>query len=309
MLLEEELARFKPDKDTVLTIGVFDGVHLGHQRLISELTGQARQRGMLSAVVTFRQHPQQVLGQEALPFLTDTVTREELLTEEGVDIIAMLSFTEELSHLDARQFMCLLQKHLRMRALVVGPDSALGRHREGDIDALHRLGEEMGFSLTVVPQMTLNGETVSSTAIRRALAEGDMQKVHRLYGRLFSLRGKVVAGAGRGAGLGFPTANLQIEPSQALPPDGVYASWAYVGGKRYPSMTNVGTCPTFGPCDRTVEVYIIGYQEDIYGRELKIELVERVRDEKKFDTVDELKKQMAEDVRLGEAILGSAHDH
>ena len=190
-----------------------------------------------------------------------------------------------------------------MRGLVVGPDFALGKNREGDIDVLQKLGQEMNFSFTVVPPLLKNGEVVSSTVLRKALANGDMRKVRELVGRPFSLKGKVVAGAGRGAGLGFPTANIDLSSKHALPPDGVYAGWAYINGKEHRAMVNIGKCPTFGGCEQTVEAYVVDYKGDLYRRELKIDIMARLRDEKKFDTVEELKKQMAEDVRRGTALL------
>lgn len=306
MSVEAELARFSPDRDMLLTIGVFDGVHLGHKHLISELVTQARQQDLLSGVVTFRQHPQEVLQpQTGLPFLTDLSERNNLLKGEGVAVIIPLTFTAESSQLSARQFVDLLRKYLRMRGLVIGPDFALGRNREGTADALCTLGREKGFSVTVVPAVTINGEIVSSTAIRKALADGNMKKVRRLAGRPFSLHGQVVTGAGRGVALGFPTANLDIAPEQAIPADGVYATWACIDGRTYPSMTNIGQNPTFNDRRRAAEVYVVDYQSDLYGRELKIDFVERLRDEKKFDTVAELKKQIAEDVKRGKAILNS----
>ena len=286
MQVEEELAKLSPKKDMLLTIGVFDGVHLGHKYLISQLMENAKQQNLLSGVVTFRQHPQEVLSPPTkLPFLTDLAQRTNLLKNEGVEAIIPLPFTTELAQLSPRQFLSLLKKHLRMRGLVIGPDFALGRGREGDTNTLQKLGQDMNFSVTLVPPLLINGEVVSSTSIRKVLADGDMKKVHKLMGRPFSLRGKVVAGAGRGVGLGFPTANLDINPNQALPPDGVYAGWAHIDGKMYPSMANIGQCPTFGSCERTVEAYLIDYQGDIYGRKLKIDIVARLRDEKKFDTV------------------------
>ena len=306
MSVEEELARAAPSKDTLLTVGVFDGVHLGHKYLISKLVEQARQQDLLSGVVTFRQHPQEVLHPETkLPFLTDLDERINLLRSEGVKIIVPISFTAESARLSARQFVKLLRKYLRMRGLVIGADFALGRNREGNADALRALGQEMGFSVTVVPAVILNGEVVSSTTIRKALSKGDIEKVHRLTGRPFSLHGQVITGARRGVALGFPTANLDVAPEQALPPDGVYATWAYIDGGAYQSMTNIGHNPTFGDRKHAVEVYIVDYQGDLYGRELKIEIMERLRDEKKFSTMEELKQQMAEDVKRGKAILGS----
>jgi len=306
VLVEEELSRFSPERDTLLTVGVFDGVHLGHKRLISRLLEEAGQRNLLSGVVTFRQHPEELLSPRTqLPFLTDIEERIGLLKNEGVDMIIPLSFTTELAQLSARQFVGLLQKYLRMRGLVIGSDFALGKGREGDTDTLEKLGQDMNFSVTVVPPFVINGEVVSSTAIRKAMAAGDMKKVNKLTGRPFSLQGKVITGAGRGVGLGFPTANLDISSKQARPPDGVYASWAHIDGKIYQSMVNIGQCPTFGGGEGTVEAYLVDYRGDLYGRELKIDIVARLRDEKKFDTVEELKEQVAEDVRQGKKILNS----
>jgi riboflavin kinase/FMN adenylyltransferase len=306
VLVEEELTRFSPGKDTLLTVGVFDGVHLGHKHLLSKLLEQARQKDLLSGVVTFHQYPEDLFASPTkLPFLTDMEARISLLKKEGVDIVVPLSFTTELAQLGARQFVGLLQKYLRMRGLVIGPDFALGRGREGDAATLQRLGQDMNFSVMVVPPLEINGEIVSSTAIRKSLADGNMKKIRQLSGSSFSLRGKVVSGTGRGEDLGFPTANLDISPGQALPPDGVYASWAHIDGKVYHSMTNIGQCPTFGDCERTVEAHLVDYSGDIYGRELKIDLVDRLRDEKKFASADELKAQVAEDIKQGKTILES----
>ena len=306
MPVEEELARLSPNKDTLLTIGVFDGVHLGHKYLISQLKEHARQQNLLAGVVTFRQHPQEVLSpQTKLPFLTDLAERTKLLKNEGVDTIITLSFTPELAQLSAQEFVSLLKKHLRMRGIVIGPDFALGRNREGDANTLRTLGQDMNFSVTVVPPMVINDEVASSTAIRKALTDGDMKKVHQLIGRSFSLHGRVTTGAGRGVELGFHTTNLDIYPEQALPADGVYATWAYVDDTVYQSMTNIGKCPTFGYNERTVEVYILNYDSDLYGHELKIDIIERLRDEKQFNTTEELRKQIIEDVNQGRAILSS----
>ena len=306
MQVEEELVGLLPKKDMLLTIGVFDGVHLGHKYLLSQLTEHARQQDLLSGVVTFRQHPQEVLSpQTRLPFLTDLAERTNLLKNEGVEAIITLSFTSELAQLSARQFVSLLKRYLRMRGLVIGPDFTLGRNREGNIDSLRTLGQDMNFTVTVIPPVVINGEVVSSTAIRNALASGDMKRVLNLAGHPFSLNGRVTSGAGRGLELGFPTANLDIVPEQALPADGVYATWAYIDGKAYQSMTNIGKRPTFGGSQRTVEVYVLDYHSDLYGHELKIDIMARLRSEERFDTVDELKKQITEDIKQGRAILNS----
>jgi len=306
MRVEEELAQLSPKKDMLLTIGVFDGVHLGHKYLISQLKELARQQNLLSGVVTFRQHPREVLlPQTKLPFLTNLSQRVSLLKGEEVEAIVSLSFNRELAQLSARQFVSLLKKYLRMQGLVIGPDFALGKNREGDTNNLHALGQEMNFSVTVVPPIMMNGEVVSSTTIRNALAEGDMKRVHDLAGRPFSLYGCVIAGITRGTELGFPTANLEIDPEQALPPDGVYTALAYIDNKTYQSMTNIGQRPTFSNGLRTVEAHVLDYHGNLYARELRIDLIERLRDEKQFNTAEELKKQITEDIKQGKAILNS----
>ncbi len=306
MPVEEELAELSPEKDMLLTIGVFDGVHLGHKYLISQLTEYARQQNLLSGVVTFRQHPREVLSPRTkLPYLTNLAEKVSLLKNEGIDAIITLSFTQALAQLSAGQFVGLLKKYLRMGGLIIGPDFTLGRNREGNADTLRTLGQDMHFSVTVIPPLMVNGEVVSSTAIRDALAGGDMKRVINLIGRSFSLEGRVTTGAGRGAKLGFPTVNLDIDHKQALPADGVYATWIHIDDKAYQSVTNIGRRPTFGGKGRTVETYILNYHSNLYRHELKIDIVERLRDEKRFDTVEELKKQITEDVKQGIALLDS----
>jgi riboflavin kinase/FMN adenylyltransferase len=304
MQVETELAKFSPEKDMLLTIGVFDGVHLGHRHLIARLTGLARRQGLMSGVITFSLHPREVLAPRTrLPFLTDIERRIELLKSEGVEAVIPLSFTPELARLTPKEFLGLLKKHLRMKGLVIGPDFALGKNREGDTNVLRQLGEEMDFSLTVVPPLTIDGEVASSTAIRQALAEGDMKRAQKLMGRPFRLHGEVVAGYGRGVKLGFPTANVDTGREQALPADGVYTSRAYIDDQAYQAMTNIGINPTFGGNRRLVEVYIMGYDGDLYGRELAIDIIERLRGEIQFENPEELKKQIAEDVKRGKATL------
>jgi riboflavin kinase/FMN adenylyltransferase len=304
MQVEAELAKFKAKKDMLLTIGVFDGVHLGHRHLIAKLTELARKQKLASGVITFSQNPKGVLSpQSQLPFLTDIERRIELIKDVGIDEVIPLTFTPELAALSPREFLELLKKHLRMKGLVIGPDFALGKNREGNTNVLRNLSEEMGFSLTVVPPLTTDGEVVSSTAIRQALAEGDMKRAQKLMGRPFRLHGRVARGDKRGAELGFPTANLEIGAEQALPADGVYTSRAFIDARAYPAMTNIGFQPTFGGDKRLVEVYLMDYRGDLYGRELAVEIIERLRGEIKFDSPEELKKQIAEDVKRGKATL------
>ncbi|HJX69899.1 MAG TPA: bifunctional riboflavin kinase/FAD synthetase [Dehalococcoidia bacterium] len=304
MRVEEELAKFTPQREAVLTIGVFDGVHLGHQHLIQYLKRQALVRDYLGGVVTFANHPQQFLSpQTSLACLTSLEEKVGLLRQLDIELIVPLSFTLELAQLPAHHFVYLLQKHLKMRGLVVGPDFALGQGREGDVFFLHSLGKEAGFTVDVVSPKVIDGEPVSSTIIRQALAQGDMQKVNRLLGRPFSLSGQVAHGVERGKHLGSPTANLSVNSAHALPADGVYVTKAYLSNHAYPSVTNIGFRPTFGEGERTVEVYLLDFEGRLYGKELKIELLERLRDERRFPNPEELKAQISRDVEQAREIL------
>jgi riboflavin kinase/FMN adenylyltransferase len=302
--IEKELAEVKPQKDTLLTIGVFDGIHLGHRRLLTRLRDEARKKNCLSSVVTFKSHPKAVLSREnKLLWLSDIETRIDLIRDLGIDLVVVLPFTSELARLTAQRFVQLLKEYLKMRGLIVGPDFALGKGREGDVDKLRLLGREMGFSVEVIPPVVVDDQVVSSSAIRQALTRGDMKKVEKLFGRFFSLEGLVVSGDKRGRALGFPTANLELKPEQALPSDGVYATIAHVGRKLMPSVTSIGVRPTFGGGKRLVETYIIDYEGELLGQKLTIDLVDRLRDEKRFVIVEELKSQMARDVERAGKIL------
>jgi riboflavin kinase/FMN adenylyltransferase len=304
--VEKELARVRPQQEMLLSIGVFDGVHLGHQRLLAHLRDEARSKNRLSGVVTFKSHPEVVLGGEnKLLWLNDLETRISLLRNLGIDIVVALPFSSELSRLTARRFVQLLKEHLKMRGLIIGPDFALGRNREGNSEKLQILGEEMGFSVEVIPAVVIDGYVVSSSTMRQALARGDMKKVEKFIGRLFSLSGQVVSGDKRGRSLGFPTANLDLKPEQALPGDGVYATITHTDDDSLPSVTNIGVRPTFGGNQRLVETYILDFEGDLLGQKLTIDLVDKLRDEERFDTVEELKAQMIKDVAQSRQILNA----
>ncbi|APV44296.1 riboflavin kinase / FMN adenylyltransferase [Dehalogenimonas formicexedens] len=302
--LEKELAAFRPDRPTALTIGVFDGVHLGHQALITETLRQAKRNDLLPAVVTFAGHPRRVLGKhEELPHLTSLEQRTGLLRETGIDAIIVLTFTKELASVSAEEFLSLLVKRLKLTQLVIGPDFALGKGREGNIESIKTIGARLGFGVTVVPPLLKNGQKVSSTLIRKAMAESDMAKVHDFLGRYFSLEGPVVKGEGRGATIGIPTANIKVPLDQALPADGVYATIACLEGKSMPSITNIGTRPTFGGGHRTIETHLLNFNGDLYGRSLEIAIIEQIRPEKKFSSAAELLSQIAGDIENAKELL------
>lgn len=302
--VEKELAKFKPQKKTFLSIGIFDGVHLGHQRLLSHLKQKAESKGCLSGVVTFKTHPESVLSPGiTIPWLVQLEDRIALIREIGIDIIAVLSFTPELSQLSAREFVQILKNSLRMCGLIVGPDFALGRNREGNIESLRALGRELGYSVEVFPPITLDGTVISSSTIRQLLLQGDVRRVEKLVGRRFTIKGQIVSGDRRGTRLGFPTANLQIEPDQALPADGVYATIAYIDGQPLLAVTNIGVRPTFGGDKRLVETHVLDYDGNLLGQQLKIEFLERIREEKRFAKAEDLKAQINRDIEKARKIL------
>jgi riboflavin kinase/FMN adenylyltransferase len=304
MKIEQELASITPQGETLLTIGVFDGVHAGHRYLLEKLQQRAAEKNLLSGVVTFNPHPQSVLHPHSqLLWLNNPGDRVRAFQELGVKIVTVLTFTLKVAQLSAQDFMSLLKKHLKMQGIVVGPDFALGRSQEGDINMLRTLGHEMNFSVEVIPPFTIDGEVVSSTLIRQALIQGDMRRAGRLMGRYFYLRGKVITSDKRGRVLGFPTANLDISPQQALPGNGIYATITQVNGKRFPSATNIGIRPTFGEGEKTVETHLLNYKGDLYGKDIRLEFVQKLRDEQRFPSSEELKAQIEKDVREVEAIL------
>ena len=306
MKIEKELARVSPDRDSVVTIGVFDGVHKGHTHLISYLAREARRAGRLSGVVTLRNHPASVLSSDFKPFyLTDVEDRVRRIEKIGVDFVVPVTFDLELSGLSARAFASLLQDHLQMAGLVIGPDFALGHRREGDAATLASLGQEMGFSVHVVEPLIEDGQPIKSTAIREALATGDVTDAAGLLGRNFVLTGTVVEGQGRGQPLGFPTTNLEIPEGMAVPGDGIYATWAVLGTRRLMAATSIGTRPTFGAGPRAVEAFIMDFEGDLYGQQLRLEFVRWLRGEERYASVRDLQEQVEKDIDQARAILRS----
>lgn len=304
MNIEAELARHTPARPTLLTIGVFDGVHRGHLGLLGHLAARAREKSCLAGVVTFKTHPEKVLGRrDTLPWICTLQERTRLLRAAGMGVVAPVTFTRGVAALTARDFVLLLKKNLNMCGLVLGPDFALGRGRQGSPDYLQQLGDELGFRVEVVKPARLDGGIISSSAIRQLLAEGHINKVNDMLGRYFSLEGRVVTGDRRGRTLGFPTANLKVQPEQAMPKDGIYATLAHLGDRTLPSVTNIGVRPTFDGLKRLIETFIFDFSGDVYRRKLTIELVARLRDEMRFNSAGELKEQMTRDVAKAGDIL------
>ena len=296
MSFRQILADAVPDGDTVLTIGVFDGVHRGHRHLLDRLI-QRSQPGCRSAVVTFSNHPAAVLRPDhPVSFLTTPEEKIGLLRQHGIELVIPLEFTPELSQVGADEFARLLVNSLRMKGLVVGPDFAFGRGRQGNEAYLKEVGRELGFWVETVDPLLVDGGPVRSRRVREAVSSGDVELGNRLLGRKFQLSGEVVRGDGRGRELGFPTANVNIPGGMLLPEDAIYATWAVVGGRRLPSATSIGIRPTFGLTERLVEVYIMDFAEDLYGQAIGVEFVERLRGQEKFSGIDALIHQVNQDV-------------
>jgi riboflavin kinase/FMN adenylyltransferase len=239
-----------------------------------------------------------------MQYLTSLEERLELLRDLGLDLVVPLTFTSELAETAPRSFVTILREELDMRLLVMGPDNAFGRNREGSPEAMAELGKELGFEIALMPApLSSEQVTVSSTAIRNALAEGDLPAVEALLGRRYSLRGPVVLGDRRGRTLGFPTANIGVTADRALPAFGIYATWAFVGETRHQSATSIGVRPQFDGEHPSVETFIFDFDEDLYDQTLRIELVQRLRPELKFESVEALITQMHADVALSREIL------
>ena len=293
----DELAAAKVEGGSVLTLGVFDGVHLGHGHLLEQLKALARQRGLSSVVITFRNHPRTVLAPGApVTYIWPLEERLELLRSTGVDHVIPLTFTKELSQLTPRQFVELLTGSLGMKGFLVGPDFALGKDRAGTAPVLEALGREWDYTLTTVQPLSHRGQVVSTTAVRECLQAGDMDLAAELLGRPFSLFGDIVTGDRRGRTLGFPTANISVAPDIALPADGIYCTIATVDGRSRDSVTSIGVRPTFGELQRTVETYIMDFDGDLYGQPMRIDLLRRIREERRFSGAEELVAQMKRDV-------------
>ncbi len=304
MKLDNELSRLCPNQDTLLTIGVFDGIHLGHQQLIQKLKQKASESKLLPGVVTFDPHPRYIItpGIE-LPCLTTPLEKVEILSSMGLGIVALITFTKDVAGLSARDFLIKLKKHLRMKGLLIGPDFAMGHGREGSADNLFSLSKELEFSLEILSGISMNGDIISSTSIRKALTNGDLKKVTLLLGRPFALTGTVVKGDERGRLIGYPTANMKVKKDKTIPADGIYITRIWLDGKPCNAVTSIGLRPTFEKQERTVETYILDFSGDLYGQRLKLEFLERLRDEKKFSSVEELIKGIAQDVEQARAFF------
>ena len=292
-------------KDVILTIGFYDGIHKGHQEIIRYVTDQAKRRKGKSCIITFPFHPFGFFSGRPLSLITTWEEKEEILAQIGIDLVVLLDFTSRLASLSPHSFIEKIRQVLEIREMVVGEDFVFGNKREGDVRWLRENEKVFEYKLKVIPCLKVGQEKVSSSLIRDWLKEGEVKKTTLWLGRYPTILGKVIEGKRRGRNLGYPTANLEPCPQKLLPGPGVYAGKVMVAENYYKGIVNVGSKPTFKDMSFGVEVHILGFQDDIYGEEIKIELVARLREIEQFSSSLDLAKRLEEDKREAEKILDS----
>lgn len=293
-------------RGSIVTLGSFDGVHRGHQQILLEIAGRARRTGRRSVLVTFHPHPLRIVRPAAAPkLLTTPAEKKACLAAFGLDYVLFLRFTPELQQYSARRFVEeILLGRLGMKELVIGHDHAFGKGREGTADFMRSLGEELGFAVDVISGVRQGDALVSSSVVRRHLGEGDVVAAANALGRPYSLEGLVVEGMKKGRELGFPTANIRIdEPEKLLPRPGVYAVRGIVDGESLPGLLHLGPRPTFSDFPPSVELHLLDWSGDLYGKWVRVELCSYLREVERFDSVDDLVAQMHVDAARGREIL------
>ncbi len=291
-----------------LTIGVFDGVHRGHQQIIKKLTAGAHEQGVPAVVLTFEPHPAKLFGRGEIKLLTLPDERAELLGSFGVDVVITHAFDQNVANTTAFDFMQQLKSQLGMSHLVLGYDSTVGKNREGNATRLKEIGEELRYTVEVVAALSDESGVISSTEIRKLIEVGNVREAMRLMGHPYSLHGPVIHGDARGRTIDVPTANVGYShKDKMIPANGIYACWAYLDGQKYQAATNIGINPTFTPNKQipNVEAHLLKFRHEIYGEDLKLEFIARLRDELRFNSVEKLLDQIWKDIENTKRILKS----
>jgi riboflavin kinase/FMN adenylyltransferase len=307
MHVVSDVAALERARPTILTIGSFDGVHRGHQYLIRQVVDRARACDYDSMVLTFDPRPEVILRPDSLQ-LTDAAEKARIIAALGPDVLAILPFSRELAQVKAGAFLSLILDHVNLAEVWVGADFAFGHKREGTVDFLIRSGQHVGFAVHIVSRQPLDGIPISSTKVRELIEVGNVARAAAFLGHYVGFTGTVTSGFGRGAKLGFPTANVQHSPYQFLPAVGIYAGYLRVEGQRLPAAISVGYNVQFDGETVSVEAYVLDFSSDLRDREVGVEFVARIRDEQKFDTVDDLLVEMHRDVEKTRAILDQAEE-
>jgi riboflavin kinase/FMN adenylyltransferase len=285
---------------SIVAIGNFDGIHLGHQKILKCLEKTAKEYGFFSLVLTFFPHPGKILGKNKLKMIQTLDQRIRQIKKFDIQALLIIPFDAQFASLTGQDFIQkIVLNTLRAKAIIVGKNFYFGKNREGDVSLLHRLSSKFKFRVCSIPAVIQNGETVSSSLIRNLLQEGKVEKANRLLGRPYEIEGEVVKGQSRGKALGFPTANIETE--NEIIPQGVFITQTRVGSTMLPSMTNVGKQPTFDQKDLHVESFIIDFDKDLYGEPIGINFLKKIRDQMKFRTPDELARQLKGDLQTTRA--------
>ncbi|MCU0503278.1 MAG: bifunctional riboflavin kinase/FAD synthetase [Anaerolineae bacterium] len=298
------------NQSAYLTIGNFDGVHRGHQALVSRMAQAAHDADCLAGLLTFDPHPLSVLRPNVpLAYLTSADERAEVLTALGLDFVLMLPFSRQVAALSAAEFMSALTGNIPLAALWIGPDFALGRGREGNAARLSEIGAQLGYRVQVVPPFDWQGQPVRSSRVRTLLGEdGDATQAAELLGRPYQAWGTVTTGAQRGRTIGFPTANLMLPAGRLVPANGVYACWAWRQARGIPAVVNVGVRPTFDNAHRSIEAFLLDFSDDLYGETMGLSFVRRLRGEQRFSGIDALVQQIEADVSSARRVLSDPPD-
>ena len=293
-----DITTFTTQQPTVLTIGTFDGVHLGHQKIVDRVVTTARQEGLLATVFTFFPHPRMVVQHDkGLKLIHTLEEKKQLLQQLGVDLLVVQPFNEAFAQLTAEEFVStILVEHLNVKKVIIGYDHRFGRNRTANIDDMRLFGKKYGFAVEEISVQEVDEVSVSSTKIREALNKGDVTTAEHYLGTPYSLTGRVVHGLKLGRTLGYPTANIQVtEEYKLIPKDGVYAVYSYIDGRKVYGMMSIGKNPTIEGKGASIEVYFFDFNGDLYDQKLTIEFVQYLREEQKFATIDLLKKQLQDD--------------
>jgi len=290
-----------------LTVGVFDGVHRGHQQIIKRLTAGAHEQGVPAVVLTFDPHPAKLFGRSEIRLLTLTDERAELLGSLGVDVVITHPFDQNVANTTALGFMQQLKDQVGITHVVLGYDSTLGRNREGNAIRLTEIGREIGYTVEVVSALSDESGVISSTEIRKLIETGNVADAARLMGHPYSLHGPVIHGDARGRTINVPTANIGYSHDKMIPANGIYACWAYLNGRKYQAAVNIGINPTFTPDKQipNVEAHLLDFRQEIYGEDVRLDFMARLRNELRFNSVDTLLEQIWKDIEDTKHILNS----
>ncbi|NWG29239.1 MAG: bifunctional riboflavin kinase/FAD synthetase [Ignavibacteriaceae bacterium] len=307
MRIIKDISEIKRDEKSIITLGTFDGLHLGHQQIVDKVIQKSRNTGGRSFLITFDPHPRKIIpGRNDVRLLSTLDEKIMILEQMNLDNLFVINFTPEFSRQSPEEFVeKYLVAGIGLKEIIIGYDHHFGKGRDGNYYILQELGRKFNFAVTLIPEFSVDGEIVSSTKIRNSLLAGDVVKAGKMLGRPYSFTGKIVRGDGRGKKLGFPTANISVDNQDKLiPANGIYAAECIVDNEKHFGLLSIGSRPTFHKDGNIVpEFYIFDFNKDIYERIMQVNMVEKIRDEEKFNSVDELIIQMKKDEEIGKEIL------